>query len=173
MEDVNDGEEFFVTTFDGITHSVTNIQFYEGLDLAALSFEANPGQYEMANNGDCIPLPGETVYIAGYPLQTTAVPERDLRFVEGKVIANLDSNDKNGYQLLYSNPTLPGMSGSPLFNQYGAVVAVHGRGEIDITLTEQSGLAVKTGSNQGIPYRLVLDCISFPVSESTSCELNG
>ena len=57
----------------------------------------------------------------------------------------------DGYQMLYSNQTLPGMSGGGVFDRYGRLIAIHGLAETDIELTNQTGLAVKTGTNQGIP----------------------
>jgi tetratricopeptide (TPR) repeat protein len=67
------------------------------------------------------------------------------------VIANATVAIPNGYQLLYSNPTLPGMSGGAVLNAKGQLVGTHGQGETDSKMSEQVGVAVKTGTNQAVP----------------------
>ena len=94
---------------------------------------------------------GSGVYVAGFPLPTSAVPTRLWRFLKGDVIANATVAIPNGYQLLYSNPTLPGMSGGAVMNAQGQLVGIHGQGETDSKMSEQQGVAVKTGTNQAVP----------------------
>ena len=67
---------------------------------------------------------GSGIYVAGFPLPTSAVPTRIFRFLKGDVIANATVAIPNGYQLLYSNPTLPGMSGGAVMNAQGASSAM-------------------------------------------------
>jgi tetratricopeptide (TPR) repeat protein len=65
-------------------------------------------------------------------------------FREGKVSANSNKTFEKGYSLVYSNDTLPGMSGGAVLNGDGELVAIHGRGDRD-----DSG--AKNGFNLGIP----------------------
>jgi hypothetical protein len=42
-----------------------------------------------------------------------------MRFLDGQVIANARVAIPNGYQLLYANQILPGMSGGAVLNRKG------------------------------------------------------
>ena len=152
------GEELAVFTSDGRPHSVDgrNIRQIDGTDLASLTF-ASEEDYATARAGSVRDIKiGSRLYVGGFPLPTTAVPSRLFRFLEGRSIASTTHNSTSGYGLLYSNPTLPGMSGGPVLDETGLLVGVHGRAETDSLMTEQQGVAVKTGSNQGMPIGLYM-----------------
>jgi tetratricopeptide (TPR) repeat protein len=89
--------------------------------------------------------------VAGFPAPTQVITESVFVFREGKVSANSKQIFENGYALLYSNNTLPGMSGGPLLDEAGKVVGIHGRGD-----REQES-RVKTGFNAGIPIARLSD----------------
>ena len=72
---------------------------------------------------------GDKIYVAGYPLATTAVPKRIMRFLPGTVIANSLEPLPDGYQILYTNPTLPGMSGGSVLDASSNLIGIHGRGK--------------------------------------------
>ena len=147
------GEELDVYTPDGKRHPVErgSIKRLGEVDMAVLSF-SSPNAYEIAPIGDVKSVSsGSSVYVSGFPLPTSAVPSRIWRFLKGDVIANATVAIPNGYQLLYSNPTLPGMSGGAVLNAQGKVVGIHGQGETDSKMSEQVGVAVKTGTNQAVP----------------------
>jgi tetratricopeptide (TPR) repeat protein len=74
-----------------------------------------------------------------------------MRFVKGDVIANATVAIPDGYQLLYDNQTLPGVSGGAVLNAQGQLVGIHGRAEKADQISESSGKAVATGTNQGVP----------------------
>jgi tetratricopeptide (TPR) repeat protein len=119
--------------------------------MAVLAFTSS-SRYEVAHVGDVKSVSsGSSIYVAGFPLPTSAVPTRLWRFLDGKVIANATIVIPNGYQLLYSNSTLPGMSGGAVMNSQGQLVGIHGQGETDSKMSEQEGVAVKTGTNQAVP----------------------
>jgi tetratricopeptide (TPR) repeat protein len=64
-----------------------------------------------------------------------------------------------GYSMVYSNETLPGQSGGPVWNDRGEVVAIHGMGDVDSRFLEESGDRqgrVKTGFNLGIGTNILL-----------------
>ncbi len=71
--------------------------------------------------------------------------------MKGDVIANASVSIPNGYQLLYSNPTLPGMSGGAVMNAQGQLVGIHAGAERADQISESSGKAVATGTNQAVP----------------------
>lgn len=147
------GEELDIYTADGQRH-----QFEQGsikrlgeVDMAVLTF-SSPGSYQTAGLSDGRSVnTGSSIYVSGFPLPTSAIPTRVLRFLKGDVIANATVAIPNGYQLLYSNQTLPGMSGGAVLNSKGQLVGIHGQGETDSKMSEQQGITVKTGTNQAIP----------------------
>ena len=147
------GEELDIYTPDGQRHQLEqgSIKRLGELDMAVLTFTSS-GSYDLARVGDVKSVSsGSGIYVAGFPLPTSAVPTRLWRFLDGKVIANSTVTLPNGYQLLYSNPTLPGMSGGAVMNAQGQLVGIHGQGETDSKMSEQQGVAVKTGTNQAVP----------------------
>ncbi len=147
------GEELAIFTPDGKEHQLEqgSIQRLGEVDMAVLTF-SSPGAYEVASIGDIKSVSmGNQIFVAGFPLPTSAVPSRLMRLLKGDVIANATVAIPNGYQLLYSNPTLPGMSGGSVLNRQGKLVGIHGQGETDAEMTEQRGVAVKTGTNQAVP----------------------
>ena len=147
------GEELDIYTPDGQRHSVVqgSIKRLGDVDMAVLTFTSS-GTYETARVADAKSVSmGNAIFVAGFPLPSSAVPTRLLRFLKGDVIANAKVAIPDGYQLLYSNPTLPGMSGGAVLDAQGQLVGIHGRGETDIKLSEKHGVAVKTGTNQAVP----------------------
>ena len=146
-------EEMDIYTPDGQWHQLEqgSIKKLGDVDLAVLKFNST-SSYQLATVGDSksVSMGGE-IFVAGFPLPSSAVPIGLLRFLKGDVIANATVAIPNGYQLLYSNPTLPGMSGGAVLNAQGQLVGIHGRGELDFEMTEQEGIAVKTGTNQAVP----------------------
>ena len=146
-------EELDVYTPDGKRHSVEqgSIQRLGAVDMAVLSFTSS-GSYELANVGDVKSVSsGSSIYVSGFPLPTSAVPSRVFRLKEGRLEANAQVFIPNGYQLLYSNPTLPGMSGGAVLNAQGQLVGIHASAERADQISERSGKAVATGTNQAVP----------------------
>jgi S1-C subfamily serine protease len=171
------GEELDVYTPDGRRYAVEqgSIKKLGVVDMAVLTFSSS-SLYELARVGDVNSLSiGSEIYVSGFPLPSSAVPVRSMRFLEGKIIANMQDSIPNGYQLLYSNAgiTLPGMSGGPVLNGLGLLVGIRGQAEADYKLTEQSGVAVKTGTNQGIPVVLYLNHVGKGKSVSSRSPVGG
>ena len=127
--------------------------------MAVLSFTSS-GSYELANVGDVKSVSsGSSIYVAGFPLPTTAVPGRPFHFLEGVVIAAATVAIPNGYQLLYSSQALPGMIGGPVLSAQGKVVGIHASTDHEIHAStknpdqtgEISGGWGRKGDNQGVP----------------------
>jgi S1-C subfamily serine protease len=134
-----------VTTPDDTKYPVANIKrFPNNVDLAVFTFTSN-------NNSDAVDA-GETVYVSGYPL-SSFISNSIFTFVKGDVVSNSSTKQQEkGYSLIYSNNTLPGHSGGPVWNDKGEVIAIHGQGDVDTNLqkTLNDGVRVKTGFNLGI-----------------------
>jgi tetratricopeptide (TPR) repeat protein len=114
------------------------------IDLAVVKFKSITN-YPTAKLGNCNVLEsGMDLYVGGFPGASKAITQSVFVFREGKVSANSTKTFEKGYSLVYSNDTLPGMSGGAVLNSDGELVAIHGRGDRD-----DSG--VKNGFNLGIP----------------------
>lgn len=114
------------------------------LDLAVLKFKST-AKYPIAKLGNCHLLKsGIELYVAGFPATDSAITTSILVVREGKVSANSNKTFDKGYSLIYSNDTLPGMSGGAVLNSNGELVAIHGEGDRD-----DDGR--KNGFNLGIP----------------------
>ncbi len=153
LKSQNPEEELWITTPDGVKRqSITNsINRIKDVDLAEVRFKSD-GTYETAYIENASSLTsGSNIFVAGYPLPSDGLISKKVLFSSGNVIYISDEADDNGYQLSYNNTTLPGMSGSPVFNSRGSVVAIHGRGLLDKQQTAAEGVFVKSGINQAVP----------------------
>jgi len=143
------GEELDIYTPDGQRHPVEqgSIKQLGQVDMAVLTF-SSPTAYEVARVGDVKSVSmGSPIFVAGFPLPRSSVSMRPLRLTKGELIANATVAIADGYQLLYDNQTLPGMSGGAVLNANGELVGIDGKAE----LTQISGKVVATGTNQGVP----------------------
>lgn len=158
IRDTRKGEEIAIVTSNNKKEGVDikAAKQIGNLDLAILKFESDE-VLSIAKFGDRTRLSsGDPVYVSGYPLPTTAVPKPIWRFLDGRVISNTLNSLPGGYEILYTNQTLPGMSGGAVLTERGGLIGIHGKAETDATMTEQEGIAVKTGTNQGIPVSYAL-----------------
>ena len=125
--------DYQVTTTDGRSYAVTDIQELQGSDLALVYFNSDR-QYTIVARGDSDTLiEGQTLHIAGYPGSQNVASNRTYRFMSESLIGFLAPADvKDGYELIYSGAAIPGMSGSPIVNEEGQLVGVYGLTDIDI-----------------------------------------
>jgi Spy/CpxP family protein refolding chaperone len=144
--------EYTITTPDDIQHPIISRSIRRApnsIDLAVVKFRA-ANNYATAKLGNCNNIrAGMDIYVAGFPAKTRVLTQSVFVFREGKVSANSNKVFDAGYSLVYSNNTLPGMSGGAVLNSDGELVAIHGRGDIQ-QLTDDS-VGEKTGFNVGIP----------------------
>ena len=152
VSDQKTGEELDIYTSDGQKHPVElgSIKRLGEVDMVVLTFSSG-NSYELARVGDVKSVSiGSPIYVSGYSLPGSTVVTRLMRFLDGKVIANASAATPNGYQLLYSNETLPGMSGGAALNSQGQLIGIHGRGGLD-TITSYALGATFKSNNKGIP----------------------
>jgi tetratricopeptide (TPR) repeat protein/V8-like Glu-specific endopeptidase len=143
-----------VTTPDSSKYQIAQVKtFPNSIDLAIFTFTSNKN-YSVAkliDNSDRIEAT-ETVYVSGFPI-STAIKNSTFTIVKGDIVANPSNTQQGkGYSLIYSNNTLPGYSGGPVWNDKGELIAIHGQGDVDTKLqdTANDGVRVKTGYNLGI-----------------------
>ncbi|PSB01406.1 serine protease [Merismopedia glauca] len=133
------------------------INHKEGTDLAVVEFTSSK-TYQLAKTGNSDDAPeGTTVYVAGFPAATSTVTSSELyRFLKGEVSANASQPLAEGYSLVYTNPTLGGMSGGPVLNDQGEVIAIHGKAETQAQTSGDSIKIASTGNNLGISVNTFL-----------------
>ena len=143
------GEELAIITADGYQHPLKqrSIERIGKIDMALLTFESDE-YYELAKLGDSLSVRHQhKVHVGGYPLSN----DNMMSISPGEIIANAEVCIDQGYQLLYSNRTSPGMSGGPVLTEAGQLVGIHGRGEKSEQSTNGAVANLKTGVNQGVP----------------------
>jgi tetratricopeptide (TPR) repeat protein len=143
-----------VTTPDDIKYQIDRVNtFPNSVDLAVITFtsDKNYPVAKLIDNSDRVEA-GENVYVSGFPY-SSAIKTAVFTFVKGDVTSNSSTKQQSkGYSLIYSNNTLPGHSGGPVWNDKGEVIAIHGQGDIDTKLekTANDDYRIKTGYNLGI-----------------------
>ncbi len=156
---VASADNYEVITPDGQQVQPTTIKKLPGVDLALVQFNSNRS-YQVIDLGDSGQVSeGSLSYVAGFPLRTQAISETIYNFTEGKITANAGRALQDGYALVYSNNTLPGMSGGPVLNEQGKLIGIHGRADTTEKVQDQNlnpEIYIKSGFNLGIPTRTFL-----------------
>ena len=111
-----------VETPDGQTHQavVKTDEQFAGKDAVLLTFRSSDN-YQVATQTGTSPTVNDRVLAAGFPFD-----ENELRFATGTVELFLNPALKNGYQIGYSSEIQQGMSGGPVLNGQGELVAING-----------------------------------------------
>ena len=127
------------TNKDKQTHKIDSIQASPNVDLAVVKFPSagETCPYPSLNFGESDSLKKtDQVYISGYPDRVgdgNLVPQ----FVRG-FISGFEVLGKQGYGISYDASTFGGMSGGPVLDTSGKVVAVHGKTDAQIVADLQS-----------------------------------
>ena len=133
LKNVKQGDELNLKTNDEFLHSYSkgSINKIKNADLGVFNFESSK-KYQVAEIGKVVNSKmGDEVYVFGFPLPNKSIEKSFARLQPGKITANSNSYNKDGYQLLYTNKTLPGLSGGSILNAKGQLIGIHGRSEID------------------------------------------
>ncbi|MBD1829976.1 tetratricopeptide repeat protein [Microcoleus vaginatus GB1-A2] len=137
----------------------SSVKKLPNIDLAVVEFTSSQ-TYSVAKIGNSdLATEGKAAYVAGFPKTSSAINSSIYNFTDGRITANASRPLEDGYALVYSNNTLPGMSGGPVLNENGEVVGIHGRA--DTRAAESSSInqdiqIAKTGFNLGIPINTSL-----------------
>ena len=146
----------------------TGITILPGVDLALVTFSSEDtfAVGTLGNSGDADE--GSPVYVAGFPQPGKAITRFALQFTGGMISSRLDGEEDpgnkggNGYDMAYTNVTRAGMSGGPVFDAAGRIVAIHGQGDRESQNPDEAAAGIisssqKTGFNLGIPIQTFLD----------------
>ncbi len=143
------------------------IKIFPNVDLAEISFESSDtfaigtlGNSQYADEGS-------PVYVAGFPQPGKAINRIAFQFTGGMISSRLEESDRdpkkqnNGYDLIYTSITRAGMSGGPVLDIAGRIIAIHGQGDRNSPTGQEEGNNAlpgdeKTGFNLGIPIQTFL-----------------
>jgi S1-C subfamily serine protease len=124
------GNNFTIQTPDGRSYAAQRdaTTGFGKNDLGMLHFTSSPSTvYPIANLGCSLRLPsGTPVFAAGFPLPLTEQSTKGFKFTSGSISLISKKAFEGGYQVGYSNTIEKGMSGGPVLNTKGEVIAVNG-----------------------------------------------
>ena len=135
---VVEGRSLNLQTNDQKLHKTNSIQASPNLDLAVVTFKpaGENCPYPSLNLGDSDSVKQtDQIYISGFP-DRVGGGKLVRQFVRGSV-SGLDVLEQ-GYGISYDASTFGGMSGGPVLNTSGKVVAVHGKTDAQIVADLQS-----------------------------------
>jgi serine protease Do len=146
-------DNYKIITEDEQEHPLnySNVEKLADVDLAIATFTSDKN-YAIAKIGNSNNVPeGTSVFVSGFPKVGNAIDRSIYQFTPGQVTANASKPLAFGYGLVYTNKTLPGMSGGAVLDNNGQLVAIHGRAEGGSLERQTDTIYVKTGFNLGIP----------------------
>jgi Trypsin-like peptidase domain/TPR repeat len=153
-----------VLTPDGQRYGLdrNSIKKHSEVDLAIAQF-TSPKSYPVVEIGDSSAVAeGSPSYVAGFPARTEAITESIYNFSKGEVTGVSSKPFKDGYSLIYTNTTLPGMSGGPVLDANGRLIGIHGRSDAKAEFQDQQlnpKIYVKSGVNLGISIRALFSLV--------------
>ena len=117
------GSLYQIQTADGRNHPAkpTGTAQFQDDDLALLSFTSS-NNYTLATISKSVVVVGDETFAAGFPDE-----QQGFAFTSGRVDYSLAKPFRGGYQIGYSNDILKGMSGGPVLNSRGELVAINGK----------------------------------------------
>ncbi len=127
-----------VVTFDQKTYKGTMVENLrlQGIDLAIVEFQSK-SDYNVASIGNYQSLvEGDFVFTSGYPLEVNnANRSYGLKTIPGNIKIKLDQPLTRAYQIGYNNAVESGMSGGPVLDINGRLVAINGRNSREAILS--------------------------------------
>ncbi|WP_337885667.1 tetratricopeptide repeat-containing serine protease family protein [Fischerella thermalis] len=141
---VKGDKKYQIFTPDGQNNPIQSVKrLGKEIDLAVVEFSSSK-TYSVATIGNSDKATRTTtVYVAGFPAPRGAIPNPEFFLNKGQVNAN-GAAQGDGYNIIYDNDTLGGMSGGPVLNEQGEVVAIHGRAD-EQEIGEKSQSKIVTG----------------------------
>ena len=152
-------------TNDGKVWDVAKVEIFpSGIDLALVSFKPEKRKCNYSplkiGNSDALKQ-GSSIYISGFPI-------RDGHLVSQFVLGTVSRLDKlaQGYGVSYQALTVAGMSGAPVLDVKGEVVAIHGMSDVEVVKTFASLQASLSESERSV-YQDAVERVETSVQHNT------
>jgi WD40 repeat protein len=122
---VDQAGDYRVITPDGKSHSVyySLIRRMPGADLAIVPF-SSPESYPLAQLANSPATAGKKAIVAGWPISGGSLRQPIFLATEGLLTGRQTA--WNGYTLVYNNLVRAGMSGGPVLDDAGRLIAING-----------------------------------------------
>jgi tetratricopeptide (TPR) repeat protein/S1-C subfamily serine protease len=183
VEDLDKKQRFTDTkiiTYDQDNYIPTSTVVAEGLDLAVVKFTSK-SEYAVAEISQYYPNTNDIVFAGGFPgrnkinsplWQWQLNPGFIFDPEDGKFRTQDNQSFSNGYDRIYSNISHGGMSGGPIFDTAGKIIAIHGQTEAtgDIQLGNSQGISIQTFI--GIADKLKVKPQLLKIANNKPAELN-
>jgi S1-C subfamily serine protease len=130
---VPDGKEISILTMTSkLPFTPLDIRRADNTDLALLTFKPLDGNcpftaLKLGNSQDLVLT--QPIYISSYPGGVNGQAPKQSFYISN--VTDKTPGGADGYELGYKTDTLGGTSGSPVLNDFGEVIAVHGRSYIN------------------------------------------
>lgn len=154
--------------------NASTIKTWEGTDLALLQFTSNQS-YQVATLADYdLENEDRVVFVSGMPASKEATTQPNRQFSAGLLYGGGIDRAKDsrsfafGYELVYTNATDKGMSGSPVLDSLGRVIGIHTAAEGEPTLIKQKSgeeREIQLGYSLGVPIRSFLALVEQEKSQ--------
>ncbi len=122
---VDQAGDYRAITPDGKSHSVyySLIRRSPGMDLAVVPF-SSPESYPLAQLANSPATAGKKAIVAGWPISGGSLRQPIFLATEGLLTGRQTA--WNGYTLVYNNLVRAGMSGGPVLDDAGRLIAING-----------------------------------------------
>jgi Trypsin-like peptidase domain len=140
---LNRSGNYRVLTPDNSSYSLVNRRLFpNNIDLAEAEFTSDR-DYPLAELGSSQSLEaGSSIYSYGWNDTSTAIESRTPQLLTGAISSIRSDQTYKGYNLIYTLNRVPGMSGSPIYNDEGKVIGIYGLEDQQTTLT--LGISIDT-----------------------------
>jgi tetratricopeptide (TPR) repeat protein/S1-C subfamily serine protease len=164
---VKNKDDYTIVAPDGQSYPIesSTIKTFEGIDLAVVQFQsqeaytvATLGKYDLNYN---INRESRWVFVSGFPGQKMETEEQSSSLLTAGVVqpkynANFYAKDSysltDGYGLLYTNQSFPGMSGGAVLDSQSRVVGINAGAEDEVVVGKTGNVAeVSLGLSLAVP----------------------
>jgi Flp pilus assembly protein TadD/S1-C subfamily serine protease len=179
---VQNQDNYTIVAPDGQSYRIAKatIKTFEGVDLAVVQFKsqkaysvATLAKYDLNYNYN---EGVRWVFVSGFPSQKAETKQLPPRLLTAGVVvskdqANFAAKDSyslaNGYALLYTNQSFPGMSGGAVLDSQGTVIGINTGAEDEIDVGKTGDVAeISLGLSLGVPIDTFLGLAKSAESDS-------